>query len=220
MRRRLALRTTAAALIALAAPATATAASNPTLTAQRCAFSHPAQRIAFLGKGFRPGQLYSLSLGGHRVQQGVIAGDGTALARFRAPSIGHHPEEVARTLILGAGDATARRVIHLVNFGVTISPSPRGHSPRDRFRFRLFGFLPGGRLYLHYVRPDGHLERTFALGRPHGACGNLATPRRVLFPFRARPGTWRLQFDKHRAYSPRAKAPRLRLKLPIRVRRG
>lgn len=205
------------ALLALTLPAPASAA--PKLTVQRCVFSRPAQRVIFLGEGFRPGQLYSLSLAGHRLQQGVIGGDGTALARFRAPSIGPGPGEQLRRLTLAAGSDSVSRTLHLVSFGATISPPTRGHSPRERFRFRTFGFLPGGRIYLHYVRPDGHLHRTFLLGRPHGPCGSLVTPRRVLFPFRPRIGTWRLQFDKHRTYSPHTRAPRVRLRLPISVKR-
>ena len=81
-------------------------------------------------------------------------------------------------------------------------------------RFRLLGFGPGT-AYLHWVDPDGVVRRTATLGRTRGACGHFTTGLWRIFPFPARVGSWRLQFDLRRRYSASA-VPRYPLVVPVR----
>jgi hypothetical protein len=64
------------------------------------------------------------------------------------------------------------------------------------------------------VTPGLRLRLTILLGRTQGPCGSLVTARRRIFPFRARPGNWRLQFDTAQVYR-RFARPRVRLIVPI-----
>jgi len=82
--------------------------------------------------------------------------------------------------------------------------APRSGKPGRRVRVSLYGWGPAT-MYLHYVPPHGHRAiRTVRLGRTHGTaggqCGHVVARPRHLYPFRARKGTWRLQFDTSRAY--------------------
>jgi hypothetical protein len=196
------------------------AAAAPSLQVQRCALARPAAQVPFLAEGLQPGAGYRLRVSGTTVRRGTVAADGSVEGRFRVPRLSGPPTEQTRQLSISDGTATARSRIRLTTFGVRIVPRPVGRSPRERFRFGIYGFEPGGTIYLHYVRPNGTLERTFALGAPKGPCGALLTPPRVLFPFAPREGTWRLQFDKTKRYRRNAPAPRSRIALPIRTRGG
>jgi hypothetical protein len=71
-----------------------------------------------------------------------------------------------------------------------------------RFSVDGFGLLDAQPdVYVHYVGPGGKVRQTVDLGMARGVCGHLAptSPRR-LFPFRARAGTWTLQFDTRKRY--------------------
>ena len=73
-----------------------------------------------------------------------------------------------------------------------------GRTP-SRLPLEVWGFSETGArrtVYVHYVRPNGKVRATYRLGRARGVCGKIKrTAQRRLFPFRADPGDWRLQFD-------------------------
>ena len=60
-------------------------------------------------------------------------------------------------------------------------------------RFFAYDFGAGRTIYLHYLRPDLRLQLTVRLGPTRGPCGTLISSLRRIFPFRTRPGSWRLQ---------------------------
>jgi hypothetical protein len=58
------------------------------------------------------------------------------------------------------------------------------------------------------------------LGTARGVCGRLTTSLRRLFPLRARPGTWRLQFDtRKRSHRGTARSTFLYYTLAVRISR-
>ena len=99
-------------------------------------------------------------------------------------------------------------------FGADFAPS-RGNPQLLRVRFSVWRFGANRPVYLHYVGPNRHLKRTVRLGTTRGRCGFLRTGYRRLFPFTARPGTWRLQFTTQRAYRVRPRPPYVRLAVGV-----
>lgn len=99
-------------------------------------------------------------------------------------------------------------------FGATFSPS-RGDPQSMRVRFTVSRFGRNRPIYLHYLAPDRRRRATVYLGRTAGLCGYLRTGWRPLFPFRTRPGTWRLQFTTQRAYRVRPTRPFVTLAVTI-----
>src|SRR4051812_41403055 len=99
----------------------------------------------------------------------------------------------------GASGPPARAAARCKAFGADFSPSA-GDPQKLRVRFTVAKFGRNRPVYLHYVGPNHHLKRTIRLGTARGRCGYLRTDRRKLFPFTARPGTWRLRFDTRRHY--------------------
>ena len=85
-----------------------------------------------------------------------------------------------------------------------------------RVRFRGRGFTAPGAVYAHYIY-KGISYKSVRIAKPAGACGSFSRKVRQ-FPFRGRPkvGTWIIQFDQQRRYSPTA--PVL-VRLPIKVSR-
>jgi hypothetical protein len=99
-------------------------------------------------------------------------------------------------------------------FGADFAPS-RGDPQRLRVRFVVAGFGRNRPVYVHYVGPNHHLKRTVRLGTSRGRCGFLRTGYRRLFPFVARPGTWRLQFTTRRNYRVRPQRPFVTLAVAV-----
>jgi hypothetical protein len=101
-----------------------------------------------------------------------------------------------------------------VPFGADYAPS-RGDPQCLRVRFTVAQCGRNRPIYLHYIGPNRHLKRTVFLGTARGLCGYLRTGLRRLFPFTARPGTWRLRFDTRRNYRVRARAPYVTLAVSV-----
>jgi len=169
--------------------------------------------VVVRGGGFDPGQPLRITREGEVAATTVTEPDGTFAAAVDA---GPLPEGVAERVleltVAGSMTSVAKRV-RVTRFAA--SYAPRAAHPRARVRFSAFGFGPGRAVYVHYLRPDGSAAKTVRLGPTRGECGTIrrTAPRR-LFPFRPRPGEWRLQFDTARAYDPEA-VPRI--VLPVRV---
>jgi hypothetical protein len=109
-------------------------------------------------------------------------------------------------------DASASGSCH--PFGADFAPS-RDDPQRLRVRFSVYKFGRNRPIYLHYIGPNRHLKRTVFLGTTSGLCGYLRTGYRQLFPFTARPGTWRLRFDIRRYYRVVARRPYVTLAVTV-----
>ena len=79
---------------------------------------------------------------------------------------------------------------------VRVRVAPRRGRPGRRQRIRATGFTTGRTLYAHVRR--GGRGRNVRIGRLRGACKSLNVRRRLFR--RARPGTYRVQFDVARRY--------------------
>jgi hypothetical protein len=93
---------------------------------------------------------------------------------------------------------------------IRVGIAPRSGRPGRRQRIRATGFTTGRRLYAHVRR--GGRGRNIRVGRLRGACKSLNVRRRLFR--RARPGTYRVQFDVARRYK---RTRRQRMVFRVRV---
>lgn len=192
-----------------AAPAGAAIVSTP----QDCYSSR--KPVDFVGVDFRKGAKYTATVAGKQVAHGTVTKFGDVAGSFDAPAPARSgPGERTFALRLSDGVRSATTRIRTTIFGADFKPS-RGDPATLRVSFLAFDFGTARAIFLHYLRPNGRLRLTVKLGRTRGPCGTLRAARRRIFPFAARPGNWRLQFDTQRSYD-RGSIPHVRLVVPIR----
>jgi hypothetical protein len=216
--RRRAVALAACALAPAGAVAPVALAGGPTVsTPERCYSS--SRPVDFVGLGFRPGRTFTARVGDRVVDRGSVSRFGDLAGAFRAPVAARgRPGERTFTLTVDDGLRAASTRFRSTVFGADFAPAI-GDPATLRVRFQAFDFGRGRTVYLHLIAPDRRHRRTLVLGRTSGPCGSVVTARRRLFPFRPRPGTWRMQFDTSRRYRPGA-VPRVRLAVPVlRARR-
>jgi hypothetical protein len=195
----------------LAAPAPAAPPAS-VATPEACYSSR--KPVDFAGSGFRSGARFTATVAGRRVASGRATRTGDVAGSFRAPvPTRAGPGERTFTLQVSDGVRTASTRFRSTVFGAGFSPTT-GDPATLRVRFFVYDFGAGRTVYLHYVRPDLRHYLTVKLGLTRGPCGTLSTAPRRIFPFRARPGSWRLQFDTARDYQ-RLARPRVRLVVPV-----
>lgn len=200
----------AASAVAVASVCTTPAAADDPVveTDRACYLQDGATTVQVRGTGFTPGAPFDVLLDDQALAGGtaVVGDDGTMSGSFSPPAL---PADVVQRrfqLGLRTGQETAATQFTVTRLRASFWPTT-GSAGTLRVRFSLFGFGLGGPVsaaYLHYVTPSGRLARTVPLGRPQGQCGAIPKTRRMrLFPFAATcPGTWRLQFDTRRRYTP------------------
>jgi hypothetical protein len=100
---------------------------------------------------------------------------------------------------------------------LSVEQIPAQARTHARVRFRGRGFIAPGPVYAHYVF-HGHARMTKVVAWPHGACGAFSRRMRQ-FPFRHGPrlGTWTIQFDQQREYTP---TPEVSARLTVKVNRA
>jgi hypothetical protein len=169
--------------------------------------------MALHGGGFEPNAPLRISRDGTVVATVSAQPDGTFTATLDSGPIADGVAERVSELSVSDPDSTVVQHVHVTTFGA--SYAPKAASPSALVRFSAFGFGPGHAVYVHYLRADGSAAKTVRLGATRGVCGTIKrSARRRLFPFRPRPGQWRLQFDTSRAVDPEA-VPRV--VVPVRV---
>jgi hypothetical protein len=189
----------AALVCAAAAPAAAGAAA---VELNRACYLEGA-RVGITATGFAPRSQVTVRRGGTVL--GTAAADelGAVQARFDAPRLPPGRRESSQVIELSDGMTRAFTRLPITRFHAGFSPAT-GDPATMLVRFSVdgFGLLDAQPdVYLHYVAPNGVLRKTVLLGRARGVCGHLRpTSRRRLFPFRARAGTWTLQFDTRKTY--------------------
>jgi hypothetical protein len=198
--RLLAVPTACAALVSAAAlPATAGAAA---VELNRACYLEGA-RVGVTATGFAPRSTVTVRRDGTTIGTATADDLGAVQARFDAPQLPAGKRESNPVLELSDGTTRASTRLPVTRFRASFSPST-GDPATMLVRFSVdgFGLLDAQPdVYLHYVAPDGVLRQTVSLGRARGVCGHLRTPNlRRLFPFRARAGTWTLQFDTRKTY--------------------
>jgi hypothetical protein len=183
----------AVAVAALAAPSAAHAASLTTQPAKAC--YRAGETVHFMGDGFTPSNLVSLTR------------DGALVSQFPADQNGRFDASLRLLLDKGsqrrtytASDSTNQGLT--ASAPVTVSAVRVGLSPFNgpvsrRFRIRALGFTTGRTLWAHVVTKRS--KRHLRVGLLKGACHNLTAHRRLM-PRNARFGRHRIQFDTFRRY--------------------
>jgi hypothetical protein len=202
----------AACLLATAA-APAAASAAPTISVDRPCYADPSlreDRVKLSGKGFTPLAGYRVLLDGKELTggTGTVGATGELNGSFAAPQLPPSAREQVYAVgveeIPSTAEGAPPPLSAVTEFGVsrlTVGFRPATGNPATlRVVYSLNGFSLQGRVtptvYLHWIRPDGHLERTAKLGTALGPCGAIrASARRRLFPFMPGHGLWRLQFD-------------------------
>jgi hypothetical protein len=160
-------------------------------------------RVGVSATGFAPRSQVEVRRNGTLIGTATADDIGAVQARFDAPNLPDGRREASYVVELSDGTTTASTRLPITRFHASFSPAT-GDPATMLVRFSVdgFGLLDAQPdVYLHYVAPDGSHRTTVQLGRARGVCGHLRTPApRRLFPFRARPGTWTLQFDTRRTY--------------------
>ena len=200
----------AAGLIALAAPATASAASLDVMPKKPCYSS--GESVNLLGAGFSP-------LGSASVTR-----DGAALGALQTDANGAFNGILTlaqtsgkRTKTYTATDDAASTLsasAQITVSAVRVDLSPANGAPGRRMSIRASGFSTGKTLWAHVTK--GKSKRTLKIGSLSGACGGLKGHKRLL-PRNAGLGLHTIQFDTFKRYNP--KQP-VRYRYTIDVTRG
>jgi hypothetical protein len=160
-------------------------------------------RVGLSAAGFAPGSKVDVSRDGTLIGSTTADAVGGVEARFDAPKLPPGRREANPVIELSDGTTRASTRLPITRFHASFSPAT-GDPATMLVRFSVdgFGLLDAQpNVYVHYVGPNGRVRETVELGMARGVCGHLAptSPRR-LFPFRARAGTWTLQFDTRKRY--------------------
>jgi hypothetical protein len=194
---------TAAATLALAPGA----AHGATLAVDQACYLNTAEgneQVNVTGSGFAPpaGGTLSLSVDGTFAGSGRVDAAGALTAAFPAPSV-LTGKPKAKTVTLSTTDPNPANAAQ-VSFGIAtlaVKPTPAHGNPRRFVRYSATGFKTGGRLYGHYLF-GGRLRGTHDFGPLSGPCGVRRTRARLLPVRPVRDGTWTIQFDTVRTYTP------------------
>jgi len=192
--------TAAAALVCAAiAPATSRAAA---VELNRACYLE-GSRVGMSAAGFAPASKVEVRRAGTLIGSTTADDLGTVEARFDAPRLPRGKREGNPVVELSDGTTRASTRLPITRFRASFTPAT-GDPATMLVRFSVdgFGLLDAQPdVYLHYVAPNGKVRQTVDLGMARGVCGHLrpTSPRR-LFPFRARAGTWTLQFDTRKRY--------------------
>jgi hypothetical protein len=215
-----------AALAAACAAVTGTAQAQTatTLSVDRPCY-WPGQAVHFTGQGYEPGTVLmmasrhvgtDLSIIG--TQEATADAAGLLDEQINAPDLSS--DDVNRETILvdaysGDADAPSAQVqFQLARFGVSVPDWDRGLlRPRRRTVFEVHGALMniGDVVYVHYSRARRPVE-TMRLGRLEGPCGDVSRTMRQ-FPFRPRPGVYKIGFSVERRFDPRERMPGYKIRV-------
>jgi hypothetical protein len=167
------------------------------------------------GSGFKPNASWTAKLGGaKRLGSGRTDGRGRLRARFTAPA--YRGTSGTRQYKLSVTDGPNVATVPFLMTPLDASFSPTSGDPRTlRVRWRVLGLGPRRGVYVHYIRPNGRLERTLRIGTTDPVCGALKTGLIALFPFDYALGRWTFQVDTSAKFR-RTTRPRLLLAYLIR----
>jgi hypothetical protein len=199
-----------AGLVALAAPAAASAASLDVMPQKRCYSS--GESVNLLGAGFSP------------LGTASVTRDGAALGALSTDANGAFNGILTlaqtsgkRTKTYTAQDDSAPTLTaskQITVSAVRVDLSPANGAPGRRMSIKASGFTTGKTLWAHVTK--GRSKRTLKIGSLSGACGGLKTRKRLL-PRNAALGMHTIQFDTFKRYDPKQ---RVRYRYTIDVARG
>jgi hypothetical protein len=223
MSRRLAAPVVAAALLVPAAAAVAAPVLEPLKPCYVAVGVDPAtgyyktQKLPLAGSGFTPNSAVDVAVDGVTTMPGVpVDGAGLLGTEVRAPYQQHGQRPFSVTLTEQGNPALTVTAESLVT-RLEVLQKPRVSQPRQLVRLTGGGFTMLDRgVYAHYLRAGKHKQTVRIIRRPASPCGTFRVHRRQ-FPFRPKVGTWIVQVDQRRSYSPEPSTAFVRLR--IRVKR-
>jgi hypothetical protein len=186
------------AALALVAAASAQAATLTVAGTKKCYRAGDA--LILSGSGFTPGGQASITLDGKEL--GTLPTD--AAGNFSSPlEIFNLRGIKERTLI--ATDAANPANVGTATFlgsALSVRVRPLNGAAGRKLRISAAGFTTGKRLYAHVVRRG--YRRNVLVGKLKGPCHTAKARRRVM-PAGLAPGSYKVQFDTRRRYSPKTK---------------
>jgi hypothetical protein len=185
-----------AALLALAVPASASAAELGVQPDKRCYRS--GEQVSLGGTGFTPGGPVDVSVDGTPLTGSPATADATGSITGEL-TVGQRTGQKRKTYT--ATDRTNPALTAsetLLVSALRVSVRPRSGVAGRRVKIVARGFTTGKRLYAHIVRRG--TRRNVQIARLKGAC-RKATARKRLFGPNTPSGRYRVQFDTRRRYS-------------------
>jgi len=183
------------ATLALAAVVVPAASAGTIAVAQPCVRAE--SPVGFSLSGYAPGYV-EIQLDGSYLSEVDTEESGAFTGSFPAPSLGSARAESHTVSTPQGGSAT---------FSVTptgATQKPAYPKPTGKVTLDAYGFVEGGALYAHYVHHPTDvkytLNKTVALGKLTGACGNLKKKVAALPVKKPKPGVWIVQVDNRKAY--------------------
>ncbi len=199
-----------AGLVALAAPATASAASLEVTPQKRCYSS--GETVTLLGSAFSPLGRASITRDGTNLGSLTTDANGAFVGKLTlGQSRGRKTKTYTAT---DEAVPTLTASTQITVSAVRVDLAPTNGAPGRRMSITASGFTTGKTLWAHVTK--GRSKRTLKIGRLSGACGRLKTRKRLL-PQNAAFGLHTIQFDTFRKYDP--KQP-VRYRYTIDVTRG
>jgi hypothetical protein len=196
-----------ATAVALAAPASSSAATLAVAPAKTCYRS--GEHLTLQGAGFTPNNAATVALDGKQLGSAASSAQGLIRGQITLGTIRGERNRVI-TAVDQANQANVG-TLTLHASGVAVSVKPRRAGPGRRVRVRARGFTGARRLYAHVRR--GRFHRNVRLGRLKGNCRKLSRRVRV-FSRGTTPGVYIVQFDGKRRYS-RKTVPSIRYRVTI-----
>jgi hypothetical protein len=200
----------AAGLVALAGPASASAATLSVTPQKRCYSS--GESVNLIGTGFSPLGTASVTRDGKPLGALSTNADGVLNGILTVAQTSGRKTKTYTARDDAVSTLTASTQITVT--AVRVDLSPANGAPGRRMSIKASGFSTGKTLWAHVKK--GKSKRTLKIGRLSGACGRLKTRRRLL-PQNAALGLHTIQFDTFRRYNP--KQP-VRYRYTIDVTRG
>ncbi len=186
----------AAAVVSLAAPAVASAAT--VVPGQKCARSGT-RSFGLLTSGWLPGSplTIKLSAGYAGTATADAAGNyGTAGSPLVAPYLSKPGVKTFKLTVTDGTTVAGPVKAKVVRRGVRV---PSTAKPSSLVRYRAYGFPSHQRLYLH-VRRGGRTRGSFRIGRAGGACGLVARKLRYMPLRHWSTGSYDYWFSNTRSY--------------------
>jgi hypothetical protein len=196
----------AIASVALAAPATVSAATLTVDPVRSCYLEQ--DRVFLVAEGYTPNGMVDFTREGNLVAtlQADAAGQLQGTLRLPGLIMGQSPLTYVAT---DQSNPALTAQVSLLTTAVDVRVSPKSGPPNRRLRIRARGFRGGSTLWAHVRRVKRRgggpvRTRTVRIGRVRGPCWT-ANVRRRLFRRNTGAGRYRVQFDTFRRYKPERK---------------
>jgi hypothetical protein len=192
--------------IALAAPATASAATLAVDPVRPCYLEQ--DQVLLIAEGYTPNGMVDFTREGNLVASLQANAAGTIQGNLTLPGLimGQRPLTYVAT---DQADPARTAQVSLLTTAIDVRVAPRNGPPTRLLRIRARGFSGGKTLWAHVRRVKRRgggpvRTRTVRIGRVRPDCWTTNTRRR-LFRRGTAPGLYRVQFDTFRRYKPNRK---------------